>query len=296
VNGTEQLVLVIDDEPGIQRVIKMELAERGFRVLTAGSGKDGLALAEKHRPDLVLLDILMPEMSGLEVLRELRERSNVPVIMLTARRADTDKVRGLELGADDYLGKPFSLDELSARVRAILRRTAPAPVTGNVVRVDDLEIDLGSRLVKRGDVIVSLTRTEWNLLQCLAANADKLMMNAELLGKVWGPEYVGDLQYLRVWISRLRAKIDRNPAEHSVVRTFPGIGYMLSTRGTEEHTEPQDAVGDVSGTDAIEEMDAPEEDSNGVVEASATDEGELAARHAGSGSGRKRLRLHRAVE
>ncbi|MGE3856109.1 MAG: response regulator transcription factor [Dehalococcoidia bacterium] len=293
-NGTEQLVLVIDDEPGIQRVIKMELAERGFRVLTAGSGKDGLALAEKHRPDLVLLDILMPEMSGLEVLRELRERSNVPVIMLTARRADTEKVRGLELGADDYLGKPFSLDELSARVRAILRRTAPAPITGNVVRVDDLEIDLGSRLVKRGDAIISLTRTEWNLLQCLAANADKLMMNAELLGKVWGPEYVGDLQYLRVWISRLRAKIDRNPAEHSVVRTFPGIGYMLSTRGTEEHTDSDDAVGGTA--DAMEEMDASEEDSDGAMEmSSANDEGELAARHAG-GAGRKRLRLHRAGE
>ncbi len=293
-NGTEQLVLVIDDEPGIQRVIKMELAERGFRVLTAGSGKDGLALAEKHRPDLVLLDILMPEMSGLEVLRELRERSNVPVIMLTARRADTDKVRGLELGADDYLGKPFSLDELSARVRAILRRTAPAPVTGNVVRVDDLEIDLGSRLVKRGDTIVSLTRTEWNLLQCLAANADKLMMNAELLGKVWGPEYVGDLQYLRVWISRLRAKIDRNPAEHSVVRTFPGIGYMLSTRGTEDSStaEAPALAGAAADTAApVDELD--ESDDDGAMEVSVPDDGELASRHPGT---RKRLRLHRAVE
>jgi two-component system KDP operon response regulator KdpE len=227
--GTPQLVLAIDDEPGILKVVKMELTDDGFRVLTASSGREGLSLSEKHRPDLVLLDIVMPDMSGIDVLRQLRERSTVPVIMLTARRDDADKVRGLELGADDYLGKPFNLDELSARVRAILRRTSPAPVAGTIVRAGDVEIDLGSRVVRRGDEIINLTRTEWNLLQCLALNADKLMMTAELLGKVWGPEYVGDLQYLRVWISRLRTKIGHNSADNSIVRTFPGIGYMLST-------------------------------------------------------------------
>jgi two-component system KDP operon response regulator KdpE len=232
--GSEQLVLAIDDERGILKVIKMELAEQGFRVLTAGTGEEGLALAEKHRPDLVLLDIAMPQMSGIEVLRELRERSSVPVIMLTAYRAETDKVRGLELGADDYVSKPFSLDELTARVRAILRRTAPPALAGAVVCAGDLEIDLGKRLVRRGDEIINLTRTEWNLLQCLASNADKLMMNVELLGKVWGPEYVGDLQYLRVWISRLRAKLGGDSSSQSIVRTFPGIGYMLSTRGPDE--------------------------------------------------------------
>ena len=228
--GTEQLVLAIDDEPGILKVIKMELADHGFRVLTAGTGEEGLALAEKHRPDLVLLDITMPQMSGIEVLRELRERSNVPVIMLTAHRGETDKVRGLELGADDYVSKPFSLDELSARVRAILRRTTPVHAADAIVRAGDVEIDLGSRIVRRGDEIINLTRTEWNLLQCLASNPDKLMTNVELLGKVWGPEYVGDLQYLRVWISRLRAKIGHNDSDHNIVRTFPGIGYMLSTQ------------------------------------------------------------------
>lgn len=230
--GTQPLVLAIDDEDGILRVIKTELTDRGFRVLTASSGEEGLALAEKHRPDLVMLDIIMPEMSGIEVLRELRERSSVPVIMLTARRGDRDKVSGLEMGADDYLGKPFNLDELTARVRAILRRTSPAPATGTVVQVGDVEIDLGNRVVKRNDQIVNLTRTEWSLLQCLAANADRLMINTELLGKVWGPEYIGDLQYLRVWISRLRAKIGRDQDGHSVIRTFPGIGYMLTTQET----------------------------------------------------------------
>lgn len=245
--GTERLVLAVDDEPGILNVIKAELGEQGFRVLTATSARDGLELAEKHRPDLVLLDIMMPETSGLEVLRELRERSNVPVIMLTAKRGDTDKVRGLELGADDYLGKPFSLDELSARVRAVLRRFAPQTQTGDrTVHIADLEIDLDRRLVKRGDRIINLTRTEWNLLQCLASNADRLMVNAELLGKVWGPEYLGDLQYLRVWVSRLRAKIDPEGGP-SVIRTFPGIGYMLTSEavpdaGQEETADDADSA------------------------------------------------------
>jgi two-component system KDP operon response regulator KdpE len=228
VAGAEQLILAIDDEPGILRVIKLDLSDQGFRVLTATNGEEGLRLAEKHRPDLILLDVVLPGMAGLEVLRELRERSNVPVIMLTAKRAEADKVRGLELGADDYLGKPFSLDELSARVRAVLRRTTVAPTSENVVHVEGVDIDLGRRMVRRGEEIITLTRTEWNLLQCLAANAGKVMLNAELLSKVWGPEYVGDLQYLRVWISRLRAKIERDPAEPKVIRTFPGVGYMLN--------------------------------------------------------------------
>jgi two-component system KDP operon response regulator KdpE len=203
---------------------------------------------------------MMPEMSGTEVLRELRERSAVPVIILTARRGDADKVRGLELGADDYLGKPFSLDELSARVRAVLRRTSPAPVTGTVVRAGEIEIDLGSRLVRRGDEIIKLTRTEWNLLQCLALNADKLMMNAELHGKVWGPEYVGDLQYLRVWISRIRTKIGRDASDQSMVRTFPGIGYMLSTQVGEAPPDASDATEDDGEDDDTEDVTAQEED------------------------------------
>ena len=236
--GTEQLVLAIDDEPGILRVIKLDLSDQGFRVLTATNGEEGLRLAEKHRPDLILLDVVLPGMAGLEVLRE---RSNVPVIMLTAKRAEADKVRGLELGADDYLGKPFSLDELSARVRAVLRRTNAAPTAENVVAVEDVEIDLGRRMVRRGEDILTLTRTEWNLLQCLAANAGKVMLNAELLSKVWGPEYVGDLQYLRVWISRLRAKIERDPAEPKIIRTFPGVGYMLNIGLPHTDSVPQEA-------------------------------------------------------
>jgi two-component system KDP operon response regulator KdpE len=251
--GTEQMILAIDDEPGILRVIKLELSAQGFRVLTAASGEEGLRMAEEHRPDLVLLDIVMPEMTGLEVMRELRERSNVPIIMLTAKRSETDKVMGLEMGADDYLPKPFSLDELSARVRAVLRRSTVAPNTESVVRVEGVEIDLGRRLVKRDGELVNLTRTEWMLLQCLAANAGKVMLNAELLSKVWGPEYVGDLQYLRVWVSRLRGKLEREPSEPKIIKTFQGVGYMLTAE--EPAKDDPEAEDDTSDSEVNEEVD-----------------------------------------
>jgi two-component system KDP operon response regulator KdpE len=268
--GTEQLVLAIDDEPGILRVIKLDLSDQGFRVLTATNGEEGLRLAEKHRPDLILLDVVLPGMAGLEVLRELRERSNVPVIMLTAKRAEADKVRGLELGADDYLGKPFSLDELSARVRAVLRRTNAAPTAENVVKVEDVEIDLGRRMVRRGEDILTLTRTEWNLLQCLAANAGKVMLNAELLSKVWGPEYVGDLQYLRVWISRLRAKIERDPAEPKIIRTFPGVGYMLNTGLPHPEAASEADPEELAAADSMLDLEDEDEAEEPVTERATT--------------------------
>ncbi len=256
--GTEQMILAVDDEPGILRVIKLELSAQGFRVLTASNGQEGLRMAEEHRPDLVLLDIVMPEMSGLEVMRELRERSNVPIIMLTAKRSETDKVMGLEMGADDYLPKPFSLDELSARVRAVLRRSTVTANTESVVRVEDVEIDLGRRLVKRDGELVNLTRTEWMLLQCLAANAGKVMLNAELLSKVWGPEYVGDLQYLRVWVSRLRGKLEREPSEPKIIKTFQGVGYMLTAEEPpkeEPSTEGSEETEEAHGSEVSENVD-----------------------------------------
>lgn len=226
--NSEPLVLVVDDEPGILRLLKVDLTEQKFRVLTASTGDEALQVAEEHRPDIVLLDISMPQMSGLEVMRKLREQSNAPVILVTASDTDSDKVRGLELGADDYVVKPFSIEEVAARVRAVLRRSTGAPAAERVICSGDVKIDLDRRMVTREDKPVSLSRTEWLLLQHLAANAGKVITNAELLSKVWGPEYRDDVQYLRVWVSRLRAKLEPESApEPTIIKTRPGIGYFL---------------------------------------------------------------------
>jgi len=224
---SEPLVLAVDDEAGILRLIKLELAEEGFRVLTAGGGDEAMRLLEEQRPDIVLLDIIMPDMTGLEVMRRIREQSNAPVILLTAKDGDKDKVRGLELGADDYIVKPFSPEELAARIRAVLRRATGAATLERVVCAGDVEIDLERRQVTRAGETVMVTRTEWLLLQHLAANAGKVIVNAELLSKVWGPEYRDDLQYLRVWVSRLRQKLEPDTSEPTVIKTRPGIGYVL---------------------------------------------------------------------
>jgi two-component system KDP operon response regulator KdpE len=224
---SEPLVLAVDDEAGILRLVKLELSQQGFRVVTAGDGEEALRVAEEQRPDIVLLDIVMPEMTGLEVMRKLREQSNAPVILVTAKDTDSDKVRGLELGADDYIVKPFSPDELGARIRAVLRRSLGGATSERLVRAGNVEIDLDRRLVTRDGEAISLTRTEWLLLQHLAANAGKVMMNAELLSKVWGPEYRDDVQYLRVWVSRLRHKLEPEPADPTIIKTRQGIGYLL---------------------------------------------------------------------
>lgn len=224
--STAPLVLAVDDEVGILRLVKIELGSQGFRVVTASDGEGALRLAEETRPDIVLLDVLMPGMSGIEVMRAMRERWSVPIILLTAKDTDADKVRGLELGADDYIVKPFSPDELGARLRAVLRRGMGAEAE-RIVRAGGVEIDLVRRLVKRDGEPVKVTRTEWLLLQHLASNAGKVILNTELLSKVWGPEYRDDLQYLRVWVSRLRQKLEAEPGDPHIIKTLPGIGYMF---------------------------------------------------------------------
>jgi len=221
------MVLAVDDEAGILRLIKLELTAQGFRVVTADGGDEALRLAEERRPDIVLLDILMPVMTGLEVMRRLRERTNAPIILVTAKDSDADKVSGLEQGADDYIVKPFSPEELAARVRAVLRRAVGSQTLGRVIQAGDVEIDLNRRLVTRNGELMNLTRTEWLLLEHLAANAGRVILNAELLSKVWGPEYRDDVQYLRVWVSRLRHKLERDPSDPVIIKTRQGIGYML---------------------------------------------------------------------
>jgi len=230
--STQPLVLVADDEPRITKLVSIALQAEGFRVVTADGGEDALRKAEEVRPDVVLLDLVMPDLDGIEVMQQLRDRRPVPVILLTAKGATADKAKGLDLGADDYVVKPFHPDELSARVRAVLRRSSGATPGQGIVAFDDIEIDLERRMVTKAGQLVQLSRTEWLLLQHLAANAGKVVLHTELLTKVWGPEYRDDLQYLRVWVSRVRRKLGAEPGEPGRIKTFQGIGYLLDIEGT----------------------------------------------------------------
>jgi two-component system KDP operon response regulator KdpE len=225
--STEPLVLVADDEVRITKLVSLALREQGFRVVAATGGREALQKAEEYRPDVIVLDILMPDLDGIEVMRELQGRRPVPVILLTAKVSTADKAQGLDLGADDYVAKPFHPDELAARIRAVMRRASGAAPGAGVLAFDDIEIDLERRIVRRDGELVQLSRTEWLLLQHLAANAGKVVLHTELLTKVWGPEYRDDLQYLRVWISRVRRKLGAAAGEPGRIKTLQGIGYLL---------------------------------------------------------------------
>jgi two-component system KDP operon response regulator KdpE len=250
--STQPLVLVADDEVRITKLISLALREHGFRVVTADGGEEAIRMAEEYRPDVVVLDIIMPDLDGIEVMRELAERRPVPVILLTAKGSTADKAMGLDLGADDYMAKPFHPDELAARIRAVLRRSSGASPGVGIVAFDDVEIDLERRIVRRDGELVQFSRTEWLLLQHLAANAGKVVLHTELLTKVWGPEYRDDLQYLRVWISRVRRKLGAPPGEPGRIKTLQGIGYLLDIEPVNEESE---AVGRAVG-------DAPEPDTS----------------------------------
>jgi two-component system KDP operon response regulator KdpE len=251
--STQPLVLVADDEPRITKLVSIVLSEHGFRVVTASGGEEALVLAEEVRPDIVLLDIIMPDLDGIAVMGRLRERRPVPVILLTAKGSTADKAKGLDLGADDYIAKPFHPDELAARVRAVIRRSSGMQPAAGVLRFDDVEIDLERRMVTRGGELVGLSRTEWLLLQHLAVNADKVVLHAELLTKVWGPEYRDDLQYLRVWISRVRRKLGARPGEPGRIRTFQGIGYLLEVEGDPERAGADEGIAGTGDAPALPE-------------------------------------------
>jgi two-component system KDP operon response regulator KdpE len=230
------VILVVDDDHKILRLLRIELTAQGFQVIMAERGQDALELIERQRPDLVVLDIIMPGMDGHEVLRRIRAKSGVPVILLTAKGADSDKIAGLEAGADDYLAKPFNPEELSARVRAVLRRSQAreSPANGQRLVCGNIVIDLARRTVSVAGKSVVLSRTEWQLLQQLCANAGRVMLHEDLLTRTWGPEYRDDVQYLRVWISRLRQKLEENPSEPRYIRTVQGIGYILEAAAAPE--------------------------------------------------------------
>ncbi len=251
VRGTQPLLLVADDEPRITKLVSMALADEGIRVVSANSGEEAIEKAIEIRPDIVLLDIVMPDVDGIEVMHRIRERQHVPVILLTAKGSAAEKTKGLDDGADDYVPKPFHPDELAARIRAVLRRSGTGPTTpsAGVVRFDDVEIDLERRMVKRAGKPVHLSRTEWLLLQYLASHPGKVILHTELLANIWGPEYVDDFQYLRVWVSRVRRKLGVKAGDSGRIRTYQGVGYLLdvdSATGNETEAEPGAIGGPVS--------------------------------------------------
>jgi len=232
--STDPLVLVADDESRITRLVALALGDEGFRVVTAAGGEEALRMAEVYQPDVVVLDIAMPDLDGIIVMRELRKRRPVPVILLTAKSTTSDKAMGLELGADDYVAKPFHPDELAVRIRAVLRRADGTARGVGTLAFDDIEIDLERRLVTRDGELVQLSRTEWLLLQHLAVDAGKVVLHTHLLTRVWGPEYRDDLQYLRVWISRVRRKLGAPAGEPGLIKTVTGIGYLLDVEPSRE--------------------------------------------------------------
>jgi two-component system KDP operon response regulator KdpE len=227
----KHLILVVDDEPPIVRLVRSKLLADGYSVETAGSGEEAIAFLDHERPDLIILDLMMPGIDGFETLRRVRAKSQVPVILLTARSGDADVSRGFHSGADDYLTKPFNPDELALRVAAVLRRTAgTAPIGGKSVLVyPGVTIDLDRRTVSVNDEEVRLSRTEWELLSQLAGNAGRVMLHGELLSRIWGPEFRDEAHYLRTWVSRLRAKLEADPSAPELITTFPGLGYRMES-------------------------------------------------------------------
>jgi two-component system, OmpR family, KDP operon response regulator KdpE len=224
-------ILVVEDDPNIVDLIRSNLAVRGFETIVSTDGVRALYLLETERPDIILLDLMLPEVDGFELCKQVRERSSVGVIVISARGGDRDKVAALNLGADDYMTKPFSIEELLARIAATLRRTRPAdaPETQptRISLASGLEIDLASQQVTRDGKELHLTPTEFSLLRELVANRGKLLTHAQLLRRVWGPGYETETEYVRVYVRRLRAKLEDEDSP-PLILTQPRVGYRLA--------------------------------------------------------------------
>ena len=222
------VVLVVDDEPQVVRFLRATLPAQGYRVIEAATGQQGLVEASTRTPDLILLDLGLPDLDGVEVTRRLREWSRTPIIVLSARGQETDKIEALDAGADDYLTKPFGTGELLARMRVALRNAARAAGGDEAVfTVGELTVDLGARRVFVGEEEIHLTRTEYNLLALLVKHAGKVLTHRQLLKEVWGPGATGESHYLRVYMGQLRHKLERDPARPRYLLTETGVGYRL---------------------------------------------------------------------
>ncbi len=219
-------VLVVDDEPQILRALRINLRVRQYEVLTAATGAEALDVAGKHPPDLVVLDLGLPDLSGLEVIEGLRGWTSVPIVVLSGRADSADKVEALDAGADDYVTKPFSMDELLARMRAALRRSGP-PEDAPQIKLGDLVVDLAARRVAGPDGSIRLTPTEWHLLEVLLRNPGKLLSQQQLLTEVWGPGYASATGNLRLYMAQLRRKLEPDPARPQWLITEPGMGYRF---------------------------------------------------------------------
>jgi two-component system KDP operon response regulator KdpE len=223
-------VLIVDDEPDVRALVRAALVYDSAEneVMEAEGGDEALARFRSDDPDIIVLDLMLGDRDGFSVLSELRAQSALPVIVLTARGMEGDKIRGLELGADDYMVKPFSPGELVARVHAVIRRTTPGAARQETIQHGDLRIDLAARQVFRGGEEVRLTPTEFNLLVELASHAGEAVSHATLLAKVWGPEYRTESHYLKVYVGRLREKLERDPAAPHLIETVRGTGYRFA--------------------------------------------------------------------
>jgi len=219
-------VLLVDDEPQLLRALRINLRARQYEVDTAPDGTAALAAAGRRPPDLVILDLGLPDLDGVEVVRGLRGWTSVPIIVLSARETQADKVAALDAGADDYVTKPFGMDELLARMRAALRRAAPAD-EAPVVTTESFTVDLAAKRVSTAAGEVRLTPTEWHLLEVLVRNPGKLVSQRQLLAEVWGPAYTTETNYLRVYLAQLRRKLEGDPANPRHLLTEPGMGYRF---------------------------------------------------------------------
>jgi two-component system KDP operon response regulator KdpE len=218
--------LVIDDELQIRRLLRVCLEANGYRVAETATGKEGIAEAAQRPPDVVILDLGLPDMDGITVLKRLREWSQVPIVVLSVRDREEDKIAALDNGADDYVTKPFSAGELLARLRVAQRHATPVSETA-VFRSGHLEVDLAARIVRRKGEEVKLTATEYSLLRLFVQHAGKVLTHRQILREVWGPNYVEQTHYLRVYLAHLREKLEANPAQPELLTTEPGVGYRL---------------------------------------------------------------------